>query len=154
MFAQFSASFCAVVALGAIVASADPPQLSARQVGDLQCNIDRVKTVGSVIQALVTTRNLTQQLSSDSVNSAHVADITGGLNKAEDGIAVIVAAIFAGQKAPNEARTEVGDGLSTAFDAASNITSTDPDVVANVNQLKTELQEASFAGDNVVDECH
>lgn len=108
----------------------------------MQCNIDRVKTVGSVIQAGRVARNLTQQLascvpkilphqiftdsdsfSSDPAGSALMSTVNGGLIEAEDGIADIVGAIFNNEKAPADARDRVGDGLTVAFDAASNITS-------------------------------
>ncbi|KAH8102138.1 hypothetical protein BXZ70DRAFT_930442 [Cristinia sonorae] len=154
MFNRFSTKFCSLIVLGAVLVGAVPAHISARQVGDLQCNIDRVKVTGSVFQALQTTRSLTQQLQNDAAGTALLTTINQGLLGAEDGIADLVTALFAGQTAPESAVDQVGGGLTLAFDAASNITSADPAVTDSVNKLKNELLQASFAGDNVLDECH
>ncbi|TCD63659.1 hypothetical protein EIP91_005139 [Steccherinum ochraceum] len=154
MLSRVGTTFFALLALTATVVGAAPSHLSARQVGGLQCNIDRVQIAGSIFQALITTKNLTEELSSDPVGSAAMTNVTAGLYEVIEGFAAIATAIFTGSKAPSDARDQVGEGVVTAFTAANQINSTDPAVVANVAQLKDELIAANTAGDDVVQDCN
>ena len=117
--------------------------LERRQVGDLQCNIDRLSTVAN----LAKTTKAVQQLSSAgakyvqaywisirsffylfftrsdaSVTSAASAAMSG-LTTAQQGIETIASALLQGQTAPADARTQVGNGLTAASQALGNVTS-------------------------------
>jgi len=152
MFARITAVFfCALVFLGAILVDAAP--LAARQIGDLQCNIDRLKIVGDIVSATSTAKTLTSQLASDTNGSALIATVTQGLNDASSGIGQIATALFTGQTAPAASRDQVEQGLTNAVNAANSITSTDAKVTSNVNKLKSELQAAVQAGDGVLSNC-
>ncbi|THH26519.1 hypothetical protein EUX98_g7667 [Antrodiella citrinella] len=154
MFTPFGCIFL-LFALAATLAGAAPSRLFARQTGDLQCNIARVKIVGSILQAAQTARNLTQELSCGCGNSSSlIANVTSGIITAEDAVAEIVGAIFTGQAAPASARTQVGDGLTLALESAGNITSTDPAVTSNLATLTSQLIAAGQAGDDVLQDCN
>ncbi|TCD66096.1 hypothetical protein EIP91_001748 [Steccherinum ochraceum] len=156
MFTRFAALFVYVlVFIGATLVGAAPMhQHVARQIGDLQCNIDRLKIVGDIFQASQTTKTLTNQLASDPANAALVSTVSKGLSDASAGIGDIATALFTGQQAPAASRTQVEDGLNSAFTAADSITSTNAAVTDNVNKLKNELQAAGQAGDGVLTNCN
>jgi len=154
MLTPFATVATLISVLGATLVGAAPSRHVARQMGDLACNIARVKIVGGVLQAAQTARNLTQELASDPVGCVLIANVTTGIIEAEDAIAQIVGAIVNNAAAPPAARDQVGDGLNLAFEAAGNITSTDPAVIDNVNTLKNQLLFAGQAGDEVVQDCN
>jgi hypothetical protein len=92
-----------------------------RQIGDLACNIDRLKTVASLaasdfaISAIDT---------SDPTVASAVTTARTGLNSAGEGIGKIALALVSGQQAPAAARTQVGQGLVDAQTALQGIAST------------------------------
>ena len=50
-------------------------------------------------------------------------EATSGLDSADDGVLTILQAIFANEKAPPEARDQVGNGMETVFNALASINS-------------------------------
>lgn len=66
---------------------------------------------------------LTRPLHSDKAGSELIATVTKGLNEVEDAVVVLFGDIAAGKPADQNAETQVGDGLTLAFNAAGNITS-------------------------------
>ncbi|THH19535.1 hypothetical protein EUX98_g8755 [Antrodiella citrinella] len=155
MFARASAVLlCALAVFGATSVVAAPLyQHTARQIGDLQCNIDRLKIVGDIVAATATTNTLKSQLASDANGSTQIAAVSSGLGNVSSGIDTIAAALFTGQDAPAAARDQVAQGLTAAITAANSITSTNSQVTSNVNKLKTQLQAAESAGNGVVANC-
>ncbi|THH27424.1 hypothetical protein EUX98_g6755 [Antrodiella citrinella] len=155
MFSRAFFVLCSVVVLGATLASAAPQAQAhiVRQTGDLECNINRVRILGEIFLVGQTARNLTQELASDHQGSILIGVVNKALVSTEDGLADIASALFNQQPSPAAAITQVGNGISDMFDAASNITSTNAAVKENVNTLKGQLQEASFAGDKVEETC-
>ncbi|TCD66099.1 hypothetical protein EIP91_001751 [Steccherinum ochraceum] len=122
MFTPLGFTFCALVALSSLAVAA-PSIVNTRQSGDALCNEDRFRTVGAVIQAVVTTRNLTQQLASDPVGSAAIANVTQGLNEIEDGISDYVAAILSGSQASDSTQNQIEEGIIFAFNSTKVINS-------------------------------
>ncbi|KAH8102137.1 hypothetical protein BXZ70DRAFT_55192 [Cristinia sonorae] len=153
MFFKSSAVFGSLILSSASLAGAAPARLNARQSGDLDCNIARVKVVGNVLEAARTARNLTQDLACDQTATALLANVTTNIIQTEDAIADIVLAVFNNQTAPSDSRQKVADGLTFAFEAASNITSPSTNVMDKVNQLKNELLLAGSAGNDVLTQC-
>lgn len=122
--------------------SAPVHQLASRQIGNLQCNIDRLKIVGDIFTATQTTNSLSKQLVAyvfplspslssililtsrrDTTGASQISTVSDGLNQASAGITQIATALFTGQAAPAAARDQVEQGLNSAFEAASSIVS-------------------------------
>ncbi|KAI0342495.1 hypothetical protein BDW22DRAFT_204055 [Trametopsis cervina] len=157
MFAGLK-SFCFAVLIGSIAIQAAPLQqssefLSKRQIGDLQCNINRLQIVGAMAQMGGTLATLKSETASDPATSAAVAAAQGGLNTANQGVATIAKAIITGQNAPAAARTQVEDGLNTVLTSIQNATSSDANVTQNLQKLQTQLQAAGTAGNGVLANC-
>ncbi|KAH8102143.1 hypothetical protein BXZ70DRAFT_55412 [Cristinia sonorae] len=156
MFARLATIFTTLVLLGAALVGAAPTDMHmhyARQIGNLQCNLDRLKIVGDIFAASQTTKTLTKQLSADANGSSLISTVNDGLNQASSGIGEIAVALFTGQKAPAASRDQVESGLNSAFTAVNSITSENAAVTNNVNKLKTQLQAAGSAGDGVLANC-
>ena len=117
-----------------------------RQIGNLQCNIDRLSTVTNLAKTTTAVQNLasagarsdlphfkllhlTEVLTrpfcsfSDPAVSAAASSAMTGLQSAQQGIQTIATALLSGQTAPADARTQVGDGLTAAGSALGNVTS-------------------------------
>ncbi|KAK7678074.1 hypothetical protein QCA50_013479 [Cerrena zonata] len=143
--------FVLFVALSAVFVQAAP--LATRQIGNLQCNLDRIKIVSDLAQAKKTTQTLTTQLGSDPAGSQGISAVSDGLSNAQAGIATIAKSLFTGQAAPADARQQVADGLTAAGTALASINSTDPTVTSNLDKLQTQLTSAGTAGEGVVSNC-
>ncbi|KAK7681511.1 hypothetical protein QCA50_015243 [Cerrena zonata] len=139
------------VALSAVFVHAAP--LGKRQVGDQQCNIDRLKIVTDLIQAQNTTKTLTIQLGTDPAGIKSIGAVSDGLDNAQSAIIDIVNALVSGQQAPASARQQVADGLNAAATALASINSTDTRITSNLGQLQTQLTAAGQAGDAVLADC-
>lgn len=127
--------------------------LSRRQIGDLQCNLDRLAVIASVGQTISNIQQIASVGSSDPAVTNATTTALNGLSSAESGIQTILEAIFAGQKAPADARDQVGDGLTVAQNALDSINSTDPAVTSAVSTAESSLHDAEVAADDVVDNC-
>ncbi|KAI0786989.1 hypothetical protein C8Q75DRAFT_808065 [Abortiporus biennis] len=130
-----------------------PTDILKRQIGDLQCNIDRIQIITQVNEATADAQTLSGQLSSDPAASELVSSITSGLNATQSGINEILDALSQGQKAPADVRDAVGEGLTQAIEALDNITTTDPNAVKTMSKLQVELDQAAAAGNAVVTDC-
>lgn len=86
------------LALGAVAAP-----LESRQTGNLQCNIARLKTVGSLSKA----GSAIKQIQDPATQSAAQT----GLDMANGGIQTIASALLSGQTAPADGRNNVAAGL-------------------------------------------
>ncbi|TCD66103.1 hypothetical protein EIP91_001755 [Steccherinum ochraceum] len=120
----------------------------------LLCNTARFQVVGSVLQAAQTARNLTAELASDSTGSALIANVTQSLISSQDALATIATAVFNNDSVSSNITDTFGSSLSLAFDVASNITSNDTAVIANLAQLKDEILFAGTASNQVVQNCN
>lgn len=118
-----------------------PLQLEQRQIGNVQCNVNRLQIVGDLTGAKSTAQTLTTDLASlaisiptvlcsislyfirDPASSQLMDTINQGISDAQDGISQIASALFTGQQAPAEDRDQVASGLGSAIDAAGSLTS-------------------------------
>jgi len=97
------------------------PLPGKRQIGDLQCNIARLKTVGALTKAQKAVSALTAQ-ANGTADATNIATAASSLASAQDGIKTIAGALLTGKTAPASARTQVGDGLENALSALGNVT--------------------------------
>ncbi|KAJ6615518.1 hypothetical protein B0H10DRAFT_1801369 [Mycena sp. CBHHK59/15] len=124
--------------------------LHQRQVGDLQCNVDRFKIVsslaatGKAVKAIDTT---------DPATASAVTAAQAGLTSAGDGIKTIALSLVTGQAAPADARTQVGAGLTAAKTALAGITECVPAAAATVAAAQTQLATTIQDGGDVVADC-
>ncbi|KAF5392120.1 hypothetical protein D9757_003312 [Collybiopsis confluens] len=136
---------------GAAAASAAPN--AKRQVGDLQCNIARLKTVSSLAATTKSVQEIASAAGSDAATSSAAQAAASGLSTAKSGISQIAKALVAGQNAPASGRDQVGQGLIAAQNALNSITSTDPTVSAALSQAQTDLGNTISAGQQVSTDC-
>jgi hypothetical protein len=133
--------------------------LEKRQIGDLQCNIARFKTVGALGKAKKAVSALAAQANGTS-DATNIATAASSLDSAQDGILSIAGALLTGKTAPASARTQVGDGLQNALAALGNVT----DMYSLIRGLCTDsrdtsdatgdINDAVTAGQQVVQDCN
>ncbi|KAI0708675.1 hypothetical protein C8Q76DRAFT_799905 [Earliella scabrosa] len=151
-FVVFLFAFLYLLA-GSHIYAAPAPEIAARQIGNLQCNVDRLKIVGTLAAMQGTLKKLAGQVSNDPEAAAGVQSVQDSVSGAQDAIGVIAKALFTGQAAPASARDDVRSNLEAAGTALASITSTDPAVTANLDKATTQLTNAGEAGEGVVANC-
>ncbi|OBZ77016.1 hypothetical protein A0H81_03138 [Grifola frondosa] len=147
----YLAVFPFVLLIAAMLVGAAP--LVNRQIGDLQCNIDRLGIVADLTKLSTTVKSLTTSLASDATNAPIAQAAQDGVTGAQGAIKTIAAALFTGQTAPADARDQVAGNLTAIGAALGNITSTDSTVTASVQKAQTQLSSAVTAGEGVVSNC-
>ncbi|THH00318.1 hypothetical protein EW026_g2199 [Hermanssonia centrifuga] len=153
-FRTVFAPLSVVAVLCGVLVQTAPLEFGKRQLGDLQCNINRVQIVADIAQMKETVNTLATQVASDPVSSAAVSSAQAGISAAESAISGIALSIITGQAAPAADRTQVESGLNAVLAGLGNITSTDPAVTANVQKAQQQLASASAAGDGVLANCN
>ncbi|PAV20190.1 hypothetical protein PNOK_0512400 [Pyrrhoderma noxium] len=157
MFARISLSavpfilgFCSLSVFSVPLVNAE---LSRRQIGDLQCNLDRLFIISSVSQTVSNVKKLASAGASDPAVTNATTTALGGLDSAQQGIDTILQALFQGQTAPADSRNQVGLGLQTAQDSLNSINSTDTAVTSALSDAQSTLHNAELAADAVVANC-
>ncbi|KAH7106870.1 hypothetical protein BKA62DRAFT_685333 [Auriculariales sp. MPI-PUGE-AT-0066] len=135
------------------VQAAPVGHLESRQLGNLTCNIARLRIVAALARTTSGTEKLQGLTAGDDAALASVDDALTGLQGAAGGIRTIAGALISGETAPADARDQVGSGLTQAKAAFSSITSTDPDVTTQVAAVQKNLDSAIAAGEDVVANC-
>ncbi|PBL01710.1 hypothetical protein ARMGADRAFT_953778 [Armillaria gallica] len=122
--------------------------LHSRQIGDISCNVARLKTVSS----LAATKSAVKKIdtSNSTATATAVTDAQTGLDSASSGIKTIAASLLTGQTAPADARDQVKNGLLAAQTALNGITTGD---TATTDAL-TKLNDTISAGSDVVANCN
>ncbi|KAH7130896.1 hypothetical protein EDB81DRAFT_763561 [Dactylonectria macrodidyma] len=104
---MFGSRLLLVTLLASVVsvtqAAAIQPRQLLGQLGNLQCNLARVRIVGALNDADQAIGNIQDQATS--------AAAAAGLSQANAGISQIASAIVAGEAPPAESRSEVEAGL-------------------------------------------
>ncbi|KZV91354.1 hypothetical protein EXIGLDRAFT_719417 [Exidia glandulosa HHB12029] len=145
--------FTALFATVFFVGSAAAAPLQSRQVGNLQCNLARLRIVGALASTTGTVEKISDATADDDVTASAADDALTGLDGASSGIKTIALALVSGQTAPADARDQVEAGLTQAKTALDSISSTDDAVTAQVTKAQKSLDKAISAGQDVVAEC-
>ncbi|KAF8212607.1 hypothetical protein K438DRAFT_1662168 [Mycena galopus ATCC 62051] len=122
--------------------------LGVRQVGDLQCNEDRLATVSGLAATTAAVKKID---TTDPTTASAVTAAQAGLQSASQGIAGIAKALVAGQTAPAADRTQVGAGLTAAQTALTGIN--DPAASDAVTTALGKLSDTITAGQGVATNC-
>ncbi|KAJ7247392.1 hypothetical protein B0H12DRAFT_1125061 [Mycena haematopus] len=139
---------CLFLALLITSASIAAP-VEQRQIGDLSCNVDRLK----IVTGLVSTGSAVGQIdTSDPDTATAVAAAQAGLKAAGDSIKDIAVALVAGAAAPADARTGVSQGLNDTRSALESITNSA--VTASVAAAQSKVQAAIDDGNSVISDCN
>ncbi|KAJ7667097.1 hypothetical protein B0H17DRAFT_1252110, partial [Mycena rosella] len=125
--------------------------IEQRQVGDLQCNIDRFKIVTSLAATGSAVGKIDTTYVHDPATAAAVTAAQTGLSSAGDGIKTIALSLVTGQAAPATARTQVQQGLLDAQTALTGIT--DATVNATLADAQSKLASTIQDGTAVVTDC-
>ncbi|KAI1792785.1 hypothetical protein LXA43DRAFT_316091 [Ganoderma leucocontextum] len=136
-----------------LVYAAPAAEIAARQVGDIQCNVDRLSIVGDLAGLQKTLKTLSGQVTDDATASAGIESVTSSVSGAQSAIGTIAKALLTGQTAPAAARDQVKSNLLAAQSALAGITSSDPAVTSNLQKATTQLTNAGTAGEGVVANC-
>ncbi|KAI0634188.1 hypothetical protein C8Q77DRAFT_1072856 [Trametes polyzona] len=139
--------------LGTQINAAPTHEIVARQIGNLQCNIDRLSIVAGLAATKNTLKNLQKDVASDNSTAASVQSVLDNISGAQGAIGVIGKALITGQKAPADARDQVQGNLTAAHDALTAINSTDTKAAANLKKGLTQLEKSQSAGEGVVKNC-
>ncbi|RPD61776.1 hypothetical protein L226DRAFT_506697 [Lentinus tigrinus ALCF2SS1-7] len=127
-----------------------------RQLGNLECNIDRGEIVFHVAQLGATVSSLGNATGLVAANSSTDADIQAmqsGATGAGGAIKQILLALINGDNADPSLRDQVGGNLTMVLTALSDLNSTDPTASALLAQANTQLVNAVLAGNGVVNNC-
>ncbi|KAF8921581.1 hypothetical protein CPB85DRAFT_1271480 [Mucidula mucida] len=144
MFRSTITILFSVLMIAGLFFQADAAPLHSRQIGNLACNIARLKIVSN----LAATKSAVSEI--DDTNAAAKTAATDGLNSASDGIKTIAKSLITGAQAPAAARDQVGAGLTAAQTALDGLTSGDDPAVA---EAQDKLSSAIAAGQDVVAQC-
>ncbi|KAJ7479661.1 hypothetical protein FB451DRAFT_163111 [Mycena latifolia] len=131
-----------------IASAAVAAPVENRQLGNLDCNVDRFKIVTGLIQ----TGSALKKIDTTNPDTATaVAAAQAGLSSAGDAIKNIALALVTGKAAPGDARTAVSQGLNDTRSALDGID--DPTVTDSVAAAQTLLQGAIDDGNAVIADC-
>ncbi|KAI0061075.1 hypothetical protein BV25DRAFT_787629 [Artomyces pyxidatus] len=150
MFRFHVIAFVTVLMHLALLARTAP--LQTRQIGNIQCNLDRLNIVLSLAAAKSTAGKLSTALS-NSPDASNVQSVTDGISGAQGAIGVIGKALLTGQSAPADARQEVSGNLTIATTALGKISSSDSKVSSTLATAQKQLSDAVDAGNGVIANC-
>ncbi|EIW53435.1 uncharacterized protein TRAVEDRAFT_154935 [Trametes versicolor FP-101664 SS1] len=151
MFRFFAVALTFVcLLLGSQISAAPTNEIVARQIGNLQCNVDRLSIVAGLAKTQKTLKGLA---ASDNSTASSVQSVIDSISGAQGAIGVIAKALFSGATAPADARTQVQGNLTAAAGALSAINSTDTATAASLQKALSELSDAATAGEGVVANC-
>ncbi|KAF9547328.1 hypothetical protein CPC08DRAFT_715823 [Agrocybe pediades] len=132
---------------------AAPLENNRRQIGNLACNIARLKTVAGLSKSASAIQAATSAATADAATTSQLQTASQGISSAQDGVAKIAAALLTGQQAPDADRQQVKDGLTAASTALGSITAADPDVDSAVADASSAVESTTEAGAQVVSDC-
>ncbi|KAJ7442591.1 hypothetical protein B0H11DRAFT_2236696 [Mycena galericulata] len=136
-----------ILALFIASASVAAP-LEHRQIGDLACNVDRLKIVASLVESGSAIGKIP---TTDPATATAVAAAQAGLTTVGDAIKDIALALVTGQAAPADSRTGVSQGLNETRAALAGITN--PAVNTTVAAAQALVQTAIDDGNAVIADC-
>ncbi|PIL35028.1 hypothetical protein GSI_02815 [Ganoderma sinense ZZ0214-1] len=148
--------FFAVVAFASsLVCAAPVAEIATRQIGDIQCNINRLSFVGDIAGLQITLKTLSAQTADDRdpTASAGIQSVTNNISAVQSALGTIAEAILTGQAVPAEARVQVESNLAAAQSTLAEITSADPAVTANLQNAKTQMQNVDLVGSGILVNC-
>ncbi|KAI0372423.1 hypothetical protein BV20DRAFT_939955 [Pilatotrama ljubarskyi] len=147
-------AFALALLAGTQLQAAPVHEIAARQIGDLQCNVDRLSIVADLAALQGTLKSLSKQVASDPAAAAGVQSTEESVSGAQGAIGVIAKALLLLQQAPAEARVQVQGNLTAAHDTLTNITlSGDSAARGTLQKALTQLSSAATAGQGVVANC-
>jgi len=152
MYQLVKMMFLAVCAFGALLAGAVPVRM--RQIGDLQCNINRLQIVGDLAGLQGTLGALSGEASGNATANEAIQSVRTDITGAQGAIGVIAEALLTGQDAPADARDQVAGNLTSAQNTLSTITLSSTAGTATLQKAQTELSSAITAGEGVVNNCN
>ncbi|KAH9485841.1 hypothetical protein JR316_0002756 [Psilocybe cubensis] len=126
---------------------------SKRQIGNLQCNIARLKTVAGLAKSASAIKKAMTAAQGDAETTAQLQTAAQGVSSAQAGVGTIAKALITGQLAPAAARQQVADGLNAATTALGSTTSSDPNVDSAIASATSAIAGTTTSGQQVVANC-
>ncbi|TFK83047.1 hypothetical protein K466DRAFT_499214, partial [Polyporus arcularius HHB13444] len=133
-----------------------PTTPARRQLGNLQCNINRGEIVFHVAQLASTVSSLgnaTGLVATNNSTDDDVAALQSGAVGAGGAIKQILSALVTGDDADPDLRNQVGGNLTTVLLALTDLNSTDPTASALLAQANEQLTNSVLAANGVVNNC-
>nr|GAT54317.1 predicted protein [Mycena chlorophos] len=141
--------------LAASVISA--PIHKARQLGDLQCNVDRLSIINQVskTQSLISEVQNANSTLLDLPTQSALAVAQTGLEQVNLAVQTILDAALQNQTAPAASRDQVSDGLDAALEGLQSASKTiqDSGLNATIADAISSVIQAGQDGNNVVADC-
>ncbi|KAI0372415.1 hypothetical protein BV20DRAFT_1050747 [Pilatotrama ljubarskyi] len=140
-------------ALASQVAIAAPAR---RQLGDLQCNIDRgeiIFNVGQLASTVASISNATGFASANNTADADLKTLQTGVQGVAGAVKGIILTLANGENAPPDLRTQVAHNLTDIRLALGNLSSSDNTTSALLNMANTQLINADLAATGVFTNC-
>jgi len=129
--------------------------VDAAPLGNLKCNLARLKTVSNLNAATKAVDSMADVAvnSNDATMADAITEAQGGLTDATTGVQGIADALRANQAAPAALRDQTLDGLTTAQTALGKIQATSGAAASPLKQAKAKVAAALAAGQQVVSNC-
>ncbi|OJT09526.1 hypothetical protein TRAPUB_13995 [Trametes pubescens] len=127
-----------------------------RQLGDLQCNIDRAEIIFNVGQLSGTVANLSNATGLVSANATADADISAlqtGVQGVGGAVKQILTALVSGENASPELRTQLGANLTQIRLALADLSSNHTMTAALLDTANTQFTNADLAATGVFFNC-
>ncbi|KAI0062478.1 hypothetical protein BV25DRAFT_635866 [Artomyces pyxidatus] len=149
---RISSAQLVLAAIAGFIGLVNTAPLVRRQIGSVQCNLDRLQIVVDLQESADAVNELATELM-NTTSSANVTVAQTGIHDAQLAIDQIVAAIFANQTADPALRDQVGNNITIAFEALLGINTTCPTANATLTNAISLIQESGNAGNDVLRDC-
>ncbi|RDX52501.1 hypothetical protein OH76DRAFT_162190 [Lentinus brumalis] len=150
-------SIAGLVAFAGLLMSAPAaPTASRRQLGNLQCNIDRGEIFFHVAQLGQTAASLDNATALVALNNSTHADIMAmkaGAAGAAEAIKLILTGVLNGKAANPLFRDAVGGNFTMVLNALNDLNSTHPTTAALLKTANTQYTNSLLAAEGVVNNC-
>ncbi|KAI0634189.1 hypothetical protein C8Q77DRAFT_734226 [Trametes polyzona] len=154
MFYRLPLVAFSAVALALVSQVAAAP--SRRQLGNLQCNIDRAEfifNVGQLSGSVSSLTNATGLVAANSTVDADIAALQTGVQGVSGAAKQIILDLVNGENAPPELRDQIGGNLTQISLALEDLSSNDTATAALLDTVNTQFDNADLAGAGVVFNC-
>ncbi|KAI0356985.1 hypothetical protein OH77DRAFT_1399927, partial [Trametes cingulata] len=139
-----------------LLSSRDTSAPARRQLGDLQCNIDRgeiIFNVGQLAATVASLANGTGLMSANNTADADLKSLQTGVQGVAGAVQGIILALGTGKNAPPDLRNQVAHNLTDIRLALGNLSSSDNATATLLNTANVQFINADLAATGVFTNC-
>ncbi|KAI0719803.1 hypothetical protein C8T65DRAFT_756521 [Cerioporus squamosus] len=141
---------------GLLMSACGAPTASRRQLGNLQCNIDRGEIffhVAQLGQTAAALGNATALVASKNTTHADIMAMKSGAAGAGEAIKLILTGVLNGKAANPLFRDQVGGNFTMFLNALNDLNSTHPTTSALLKTANSQYTNSLLAAEGVVNNC-